>query len=187
MSASSAAPAPAPAAASSGDFSAEGVLRLGGRVYIWLSIAGSVVTAIVALLVIVYFSAMYRKGWTSSQGKVTAETCGEEQQQDCDDGHCVTKTMEDCTLTVEGFGEMRNTYSKATLPKKGDEVTVYYDPADKSTATLSAPISATLAVGIAAIVLVISVLFTAFLFHVKNNANAQGLAGVFLAADVLKS
>lgn len=169
----------------------------GGKLYIWWKIVSAAMTVLVCSCVIAYFGFFYRSGWQKKEAKVEKIHCGEKSQvtnctgSDQQNGgkNCETHSQINCTLQLEGFSqELSRDYnlSKTKPPIAGETTAVYYNPRNTSQASLEKGMPKKIIMGVLLVIALFSVLWAFFLFKIRNNKLAQGVAGVAGTIDLVK-
>ena len=108
-----------------------------GTFAIWKNIIGGVVAALILSLVTVA-AANYHRSWKLKTCAVTSVECDPPQTTRTCDAHnnCTTGEVQRCTVHLKGCHSISSTFS-GSHPDAGDEVKVYYNPADESQSMLA--------------------------------------------------
>lgn len=167
--------------------------RFGGRIYIWVRLISAVVAAVLCGSASVYLTFFYRRGWTSTSTTIKHMQCDDGTQTTCNSSGrrrkeetCTTRPIHDCTVQLADatFPAMSRRYVTEP-PQAGAPVTVYYDPHDRSAASLDASPGARPAGIFLGVLALLMAGGAVFLYKIRNNKDAQRFGAIAGTLDVL--
>ena len=153
-----------------------GRLRMSANIVI-LRVIGSLI-----LLAAIAIATMVRKGWKAEEASVESASCSYDRRCTRQNGRRRCQDIHTCRIQAEGFDATMHKSSTRGSIKKGDTVTVHFDPEMRNTTATLNGVHTRFIAGFLLFIGIVMWTASFALSHFKKNATVTTVAGASMVA-----